>query len=483
MASGRKGNGTVSAKAPDQASTRPAALAELRRLERLFEDCEWPERRAFLRARKRARERARQAFDAASGADATRTALLLAAGEMFGALRVELAASPQDAARLAERIEDVTGLSRIALARELLRAPELVTVAPAVAVEVQLAMLVALAPLRSASLWTLDDAEQVSCMRHVGEGGPSRAAKQLAQGLLARESTDSGARRLLLGLPVGRWKQPLAALVGSARPGMRESAHAFLFESVPMLGLILERDAVLTGNAASERALVESSERKLTRLGFDLHDGPIQDVAALAQDLRVFASQVHDLLGTHAQEQLLRGRMEDFDARLTALDTELRRLARAVHTPVLLNRPFSRALRDVTQAFAARTNIEPSLTLDGSMTLLSASQQIALLNIVHEALTNIGAHSGASAVDITVSADANGVDAQVIDNGRGFDVETTLLRAAREGRLGLVAIHERVRLLGGQCRIESRPGGPTVVVVALDRWEPLAQEAHPARAT
>ena len=76
-----------------------------------------------------------------------------------------------------------------------------------------------------------------------------------------------------------------------------------------------------------------------------------------------------------------------------------------------------------------------------------------------------------------MSVNASGVEAQVTDNGRGFDPESTLIRAAREGRLGLVAIHERVRLLGGQCRIDSRSGGPTVVSVALERWEPLAQEA------
>ena len=42
---------------------------------------------------------------------------------------------------------------------------------------------------------------------------------------------------------------------------------------------------------------------------------------------------------------------------------------------------------------------------------------------------------------------------------------------------GLVAMHERARLLGGQCRIESSPGGPTVVSVSLERWEPLLEAA------
>lgn len=480
MASEPNGHKGVSSKTPGKARAHGAALADLRRLERVFADFEWPEPPVFVRARKHARERALEALEG-GGVDATRTALLVAAAELFSTMRVELAARPQDAAHLAEQLEEVVGVSRMALARETLRAPELLTASPTVAIDVQLAMLAAFAPLRSASLWTLDDSEQVNCMRHVGEGDPSRGAKQLAQRLLGGESAEPNTRRLLLGLPVERWHQPLAALVGCARPGMRDSCHLFLAEAVPMLGAVLERDILLAGNAASERALVESSERKLTRLGFDLHDGPIQEVAVLAEDLRMFRSQLESSLETPRQRELVRGRMEDLDAQLEGLEVQLRRLSREVHAPVLLNRPFTRALRDVIQAFAARTNIEPRLILDGELSLLSVSQQIALLNIVHEALTNVREHSNATEVEIAVSVNASGVEAQVTDNGRGFDLERTLIRAAREGRLGLVAIHERVRLLGGRCRVDSRPGGPTVVSLALERWEPLVQEVQPSR--
>jgi signal transduction histidine kinase len=459
-------------------STRTVALADLRRLERAFADFAWSERRAFARARKRARARALEALERGGfGVDNARAALLIAAAELFGAMKVELAASPQDAALLVQGLERVTRLSRFALARDVLRAPELLTLLPAVAVEVQLAMLLAFAPLRSASLWTLDDAEQVTCVRHVGEGTPSRGEKELARQLLGGETSEPSPRRLLLGLPVGRWQQPLAALVGSARPGMRDGSRCFLAEAVSMLGAILERDALLAGNAASERALVQSSERKLTRLAFDLHDGPIQDIALLAEDIRQFRDQLEILAGNPLHRERVRGRLDDVDAQLGALDVELRRMSNEVHgASVLLDRPFTKALRDIAQAFAARTNIEPRVTLAGEMSMLSVSQQIALLNIIHEALTNVREHSNATAVEIAVSVNAQGVEAQVLDDGCGFDLEATLIRAARKGRLGLVAMHERVRLLGGQCRIESRPGGPTLISIALERWEPLVHE-------
>jgi signal transduction histidine kinase len=461
--------------------TRVRALpAELRRLERLFDEIDWPDRRAFLKARRHARKRALEALSVdAAGADAMRRAVLVASAELFARMRCELVTAPCDAARLADQLEDAMGVSRLALAREALRAPELLTVSPAAALDAQLAMLVALAPVRSVSLWTLDDAEQIQCTRHVGEGNPSRGARQLATQLFARQGADSGARRLLVGLPVGRWRHPLAALVGSARPGMRDACQSFLLEAVPMLGAILERDALLGANTSTERTLVESSERKLTRLGFDLHDGPIQDVAVLAQDLRALRDELEAMLEDAGARRLLRRRVDEVESQLLSLDVDLRRISNEVRAAsVLLNRPFARALRDVAQAFAARTNTEPRVELDGELGQLSASQQIALLNIVHEALANVREHSDAKKVQIAVSANAQGVEAQVIDDGQGFELESTLIRAAREGRLGLVAMHERVRLLGGQCRIDSRPGGPTVVSVALERWEPVGREAQ-----
>ncbi len=43
----------------------------------------------------------------------------------------------------------------------------------------------------------------------------------------------------------------------------------------------------------------------------------------------------------------------------------------------------------------------------------------------------------------------------------------------RAGRLGLVGMGERVRLLGGHFDIESKPGGPTRVRATIPRWQPL----------
>jgi signal transduction histidine kinase len=453
-----------------------AVLADLRQLEQLLSDYDWYERRMSTCARKLARDRALEALASGlSTTEARRAALFVAATELVISIRAELAAAPDDAAHLAEQLESVIGISRLALGRAVLRAPELISSPPREAIEHQLTMLLAFAPLRSVSLWKVGDGENAECMCHVGEGEPSRRARTLAGRMLMaedEEADETRPRTLLLALAIGSPRDPAAVLVATAKPWMRERCRPFLLDAVPLLAAIVERDILLSGNEESERALVEASERKLTRLGFDLHDGPIQDVAMLAEDLRLFRDQLEQLVDP-TNKKLVGGRVEDLEAQTVALDTELRRLAGEVQAAsVLLNRPFARALRDRVDAFSARTGIQPKLALAGDMSLISASQQIALLNIVHEGLNNIREHSGATAVEIAVTAHKDTINAQIMDNGSGFDLESALLRAGREGRVGLVAINERIRLLGGRCRIDSKRGGPTVISVTLKRWRP-----------
>jgi signal transduction histidine kinase len=221
-------------------------------------------------------------------------------------------------------------------------------------------------------------------------------------------------------------------------------------------------------------ALVEGSDRRLTRLGFDLHDGPLQELLLLGEDLRMFRGQLSSVLGEDRQAWLLRGRLDDLDARLVALESGLRRISTAVHASFLVERPFADAVCELTEAFAERTGIVPTLGLHGEPASMSPSQRIALLSVVGEALSNVREHGrGASEVEVSIALGAAGVSARVRDDGCGFDVEAALLGAARRGRIGLAGIHERVRLLGGECVVESRPGGPTSVSLTLPRWEPL----------
>lgn len=205
----------------------------------------------------------------------------------------------------------------------------------------------------------------------------------------------------------------------------------------------------------------------LIRLGLDLHDGPLQDLAYLTGDVQLFRPQLLATLRGHEDCDRLLGRVDDLEMRLLALDRSLRELACSLSSPALLKRPFHEAMAAEVSRFEVETGIRPSLRLQGDFDSLTALQRITLIRVTQEALTNVRKHSNASEVRVGMTATNGHAHAEIVDDGCGFDVERGLVRAARSGRLGLIGMAERARLLGGSIDIESRPGGPTTVSLSL----------------
>jgi signal transduction histidine kinase len=95
---------------------------------------------------------------------------------------------------------------------------------------------------------------------------------------------------------------------------------------------------------------------------------------------------------------------------------------------------------------------------------------VAVLALISEALTNVGKHSDADTVTISITSATRGVSVEMRDDGTGFDPEAAMVGADRDGHLGLRGMHDRMTLLGGRTEVDSRPGGPTVISAFLPRW-------------
>jgi signal transduction histidine kinase len=228
---------------------------------------------------------------------------------------------------------------------------------------------------------------------------------------------------------------------------------------------------------AHEPGLAAANERLLVRLGFDLHDGPLQQVYALAQDVRLLREQMVGLVGSTHQETVL-GRFDDLEAQLAELHQDLRDLAHSLEPRSLLQQPLPEAVERELAALERRTGISTSIVFEGSFDALTASQRIALLRVLQEALSNIRHHSGSREAAVILRQETfKGVCMEIRDNGRGFDPAGVVPAEDGESGIGLVGMRERLRLLGGRLEIESSPGGPTTVRATLPRWLPLAQSA------
>jgi signal transduction histidine kinase len=375
---------------------------------------------------------------------------------------------------LARDTGDLLELPRETVAIELfLRAladPRLLEPPPQLALETQLRLLSAFCDVDDVSVWTTDDAQQPRLLARIG-GEPTRTVRAAARETLAgRSRTASGSIRAF---PITRWERPEGALVVRARRGDHRT-FAFAAELASRLTASVERVRLLERRSERESALLEAAERRLARLGYDLHDGPVQEIVALGAELRLFREQLRRSLSGHRNAAIILGRVDDLEARLVALDGELREVARSLESRTVLQTPLTELLRSEATQLEDRADISVELRLSGDFEALTPSQAIALLRVVQEALANVETHAAAHRATVIVHAGLQELQAEIRDDGHGFEVERTLVDAARTGHLGLVGMSERVRLLGGRLDVESRPGGPTRIVAVVPRWRPPA---------
>jgi signal transduction histidine kinase len=405
------------------------------------------------------------------GAGAVTLATVSCASELLAAVAVDLAAEPAEAHRLIGELQVAAAVPRVALGQELLRsgAGRAMEVGATAAIEVQLSLLLVFTDALAVSLWRLggDDATP-TLEAAVGEldsaPPPEAVVTALAderRGLVAGERT--------LALRVGAAGRAVtAATVHGIDPA--PPAHGLLLTAgAPALAEMSDR-MTLIGGLESQESITAAAERRLARLRFDLHDGPQQDVHLLAQDLRLFRDQLRPMIAGDPNRDRALGRLDDLEAQLMALDGGLRRLSTAARSPFLDPGSLQGALTELARAFAERTGVEPDTRFGGDLRHLSDSQQITLLALIREALSNIRKHGDAERVWVAIDAGPAGVTVSITDDGSGFDPETTVALAARAGSLGLVGMRERVRMLGGRTQIDSRPGGPTVISATLPPW-------------
>jgi signal transduction histidine kinase len=238
-------------------------------------------------------------------------------------------------------------------------------------------------------------------------------------------------------------------------------------------------DAVATSHALDNEllqtpppSLAAALERRLRRLAYDLHDGALQELAALAAEVFSMRRQVVPLVVDDVRERI-DGRFDDVQARLASVDETLRALVASVKgEPEATEALDTRIARDVA-AIRDETGIEADLEIMGSFADLTESRRIAIFQVVHEALSNVREHSGAERVSVRVVEREGRVEVSVEDDGGGFDLDAALLEASLLRRFGLHGMCERVAMLGSELYIDSEPGAGTRISFTLDRWVPL----------
>jgi signal transduction histidine kinase len=207
--------------------------------------------------------------------------------------------------------------------------------------------------------------------------------------------------------------------------------------------------------------LLTAQERERRRISLELHD-------ELGQSLTLLKLQVGSI-----EKKLRKGQKslkETCESTLNYIDKmieDVRRLARDLSPSILEDLGFSAAIRWLFKDFAEHSNIKISLNIVDVDPLFDREAQIILYRIFQEALANIGKHAHASQVSVAIKQNGNSVSFQVEDNGSGFNPEEVESRSPTSKSLGLAAMHERARMLGGLLDISSQQGRGTTIALSI----------------
>ncbi len=375
------------------------------------------------------------------------------------------------ASALARALDRDPQAVRFTLLADAVANPLLLQLPPLPAAGIQLRVLLDLGLFRGVSLWRRSITGRAECVLQLGAAEVGRRTRAEARAAMRGRSLKLVGRGSLRSAPIVRFHQAVGAIVANAQGDERERAPAFLGTTAAALGPVLERELLLDRSRARERTLVASAEKRLMRLGFDLHDGPIQDVLALAADVSHLQQQLYPFV-LESHRDLAFGRFDDLRARLREIDRSLREIAHSLESKSIVSRPLGEILHREVDAFAERSGVDARLEVKGDPESLSSSQRVTLFRAVQEALSNVREHSGATEVTVYLRARRSSIEVRITDNGAGFEVSHALARAAQRGRLGVVGMGERVRMLGGTFDLTSQPGGPTTLSFTLPRVQP-----------
>jgi signal transduction histidine kinase len=196
----------------------------------------------------------------------------------------------------------------------------------------------------------------------------------------------------------------------------------------------------------------KAREAERQRIAADFHDGPLQSFISFQMRLEIVrklltrnqAAAVEELVQL---QELCKGQVN-----------ELRSFVRSMR-PVDVEGSLNATLRRVVEQFQKDSGIPATFSSAEFLDPAEPEVSLELLQIVREALYNVQKHSQATRVAVSVERTSSALEISIEDNGSGFPFSGKYtLEELDLLRLGPMSIKRRVRTLGGELLLDSRPG-------------------------
>ncbi len=227
---------------------------------------------------------------------------------------------------------------------------------------------------------------------------------------------------------------------------------------------ITERKQALDGLRQSQHELrvltgrlLQAQETERRRIARELHDDLNQSLALLSVEL--------DVLGQKppGSPDQLAARLRALSARVKQVSSTVHDLSHQLHPSKLEQLGLLAAVRSLCKELAQGRGLPVEFTHQDVPEAIPQDTALCLYRIVQEALQNVMKHSGARQAGVELTGLGGAIRLRVSDDGRGFDPAS----AGGNGCLGLVSMRERLRSVGGEIVIDSRPSGGTRIEVRV----------------
>ena len=195
------------------------------------------------------------------------------------------------------------------------------------------------------------------------------------------------------------------------------------------------------------RKLIEVQENQMKRIAKELHD-------TIAHEVLISKQKAMMALKHKDDKDRMERTLEEISDLSSATITEVRSIAYKLRPHQLDKLGFTKSIKSIVNEVSRSTNINFVLDTDNVDEVLSQESEINLYRVVQETISNIIKHSGATEVILRVSRTEGYVEILIVDNGKGFDINSKAFDEARQG-FGLSGIEERIKFMNGEINIDS----------------------------
>lgn len=207
-----------------------------------------------------------------------------------------------------------------------------------------------------------------------------------------------------------------------------------------------------------------AQEQERKRIARELHDETSQAITSLTLSLQAIMGMA-EMKGIGDKEFLKT--LKATHSYAVHAGNEIIKLMKELRPTLLDELGMPAAIHRYAKDTLQPKGINVSVEFMGTDQRFPPEVEVTLFRIAQGAIGNILEHSEAKNASIKLECNANECVLRIEDDGIGFDV-SKLTRVDPSGRgAGVFTMKERVGLVGGKCRIESRPGQGTRVVVKV----------------